>query len=139
MRCSTAELHRVTSAAGFEPATTRVTGEVTAICATGRTYGNRDDALPGNKRKEFRSKCSREPCKSRLRLRPKVSLLRQGFPFPAACQGGGSNSSLLPLAVSLQTQVRVCAGGASFLRDQARSVRNDDQVEVTGLFATQEH
>jgi hypothetical protein len=55
--------------------------------------------LPGNKRKEFRGKCFQEPCKSRLRLRPIVSLLRQGFPFPAACQCGGSNSSLSPLAV----------------------------------------
>ena len=138
MRCSTTELHRATPAVGFEPAITRSRGEVTAICATGRTYINRDDALPGNQRKEFRSKCSVEPCKSRRRLRPIVSLLRQGFPFPAACQA--EEVTLLYRHWQLPVCGRRFAAARvahRILRDQARSVHSDDQVEVTGLFATQ--
>ena len=122
MRCSTTELRRVTPTAGFEPATTRVRGEVTGICATGQLEINCDDALPGNQRKEFRSKCSKEPCKSRRRLRPIVSLLRQGFPFPAACQAEEVTLLFRHWQLLGQTQVRVCASAHRFLRDQARSV-----------------
>ena len=80
-----------------------------------------------------------ELCKSRLRLCPMVSLLRQGFPSLLCVSSGGSNSSLSPLALACtDAGSRLCRVRIVILRDQARSVRSDDQVEVTGLFATQD-
>ena len=55
-----------------------------------------------------------EVCKSRLRLCPIVSLLRQGFPFPAACQGVEVTLLYRHWQLPVQTQVRGCVGGASF-------------------------
>jgi hypothetical protein len=53
------------------------------------------------------------PCKSRRRLRPMVSLLRQGFPFPAACQAEEVTLLYRHWQLPVQTQVRGYAGGAS--------------------------
>jgi hypothetical protein len=71
-----------------------IASEVTAIYATGLNVSY-NDASPGNYRVEFRSKCNKEPCKSRRRLRSMLSLLLQGF-YP--CRSGRrSNSALSPL------------------------------------------
>ena len=79
-----------------------------------------------------------ELCKSRLRLRPIESFLRQGFPFPACMSSGGSNSSLSPLAVSLQTRFAAARMAHRFPEGLSEVSCSDYQVEVTDLFATQE-
>lgn len=53
-----------------------------------------------------------EFCKSRLRLSPMLSLLRQGFPHPAYVSSGGSNSSLHHWRISF-------ADAGSRLRERA--------------------
>jgi hypothetical protein len=62
--------------AGLEPATTRLQGEVTVIYATGQT---KMCAHQGTIEASFQSERSTEPRKSRQRLRPENSLLRQSY------------------------------------------------------------
>ena len=74
-----AELHGTAPVAGLEPAPTGLLGEVSVVCATGRTVDARKAAAPGNLRQEFRAILVPEPCSAGLRPRPATFLLWQGF------------------------------------------------------------
>ena len=85
----------------------------------------------GMSEKSFGVSAAMEPCKSRLRLRPIVLLLRQGIQFPAARQ---AEVTLLFRHWQLlrQTQVRVCANAHRLLRER---LRTGSEVESKELFS----
>ncbi|SNT21448.1 hypothetical protein SAMN05421770_105200 [Granulicella rosea] len=73
--------------AGLEPATTRVTSEVTVLCATGqREFPHKEFAREQSKRDQITDRLSTESCASGRRPHPVISLLRQAF---RACFSGG--------------------------------------------------
>jgi hypothetical protein len=70
-----------------------------------------------------------------------MSFLWQGFPFPAACQAEEVTLLFRHWQLPVQTQVRGCAGGASYPEgsSEIRAYWRRLTVEVSDFFATQEH